>query len=158
MRTTGLTLLLTASCWGNAAFGTWLMNPARSTFSRDAHPKSITIRIELHPKGEVFTLDRIEADGRTTTSSTLLYLDGEPRDFQDADCSGSQSSRRLDGQTVEIVRACANGDRIRLVRRLSAQPNELFLEITEQQAGGTTLEGRLVLEKQSAGTETTQKK
>src|SRR3974377_1900483 len=44
-------------------------------------PKKRTSRIESHAKGEVFTLDRIEADGRATTSSTLLYLDGKLRDF-----------------------------------------------------------------------------
>jgi hypothetical protein len=41
----------------------------------DPGPKSITIRIEPHAKREVFTLDRIDADGRATTSSTILYFD-----------------------------------------------------------------------------------
>jgi hypothetical protein len=127
------------------------MNPARSTVGPDPRPKSITIRIESHTKGEVFTLDRIEADGRATTSSTLLYLDGKARDFQDSGCSGTQSSRRVDSQTVEILRTCASSRWIRLVRRLSAQPNGLVLEVTERQAGGLSLERRLVLEKQSAG-------
>jgi hypothetical protein len=147
MRTTALILLLTVSGSTDAAFGTWTMNPARSTVGPDPRPKSITIRIESHAKGEVFTLDRIEADGRATTSSTLLYLDGKPRDFQDPACSGTQSSRRVDGQTVEILRRCANGGWIRFVRRPSTLPNELVLEITEQQAGGRRFERHLVLEK-----------
>ena len=139
--------LFGASGWAGGAFGTWMMNPARSTLASYPRPKSITIRIESHAKGEVFTLDRIEADGRATTSSTLLYLDGKLRDFQDAGCSGTQSSRRVDSRTVEILRTCANGDSIRYVRRLSAQPNELLLEITEHQAGGRSFERHLVLEK-----------
>jgi len=94
-------------------------------------------------------MDRTEADGRSLTSSTLLYLDGKARDFLDAGCSGTQSSRRMDGQTVEILRWCANGDTIRFVRRLSAQPNELILDITEHRAGGRTFERHMVLEKQS---------
>jgi hypothetical protein len=151
MRTTVLLLLLTASGWAQAAFGTWRMNPARSTLAGDPRPRSITIRIESHPKGEVFTLDRIGADGRATTSSVLLYLDGKPRDFQDAGCSGTQSSRHLDSQTVEILRACANGYGIRFVRRFSAQPDELVLEITEDQADGRRFERLLVLEKQVRG-------
>ena len=123
----------------------------------DRRPKSITIRIEPHAKREVFTLDRIEADGRATTSSTILYFDGQPREFQDLGCSGTQSSRRVDSQSVEILRTCASGGWTRFVRRLAAQPNELVMEVTEQRAGGRRLDRRLVLEKQS-GAGTTQKK
>jgi hypothetical protein len=151
MRTTALVLLVTVSGWAADAFGTWTMNPARSTVGPDPRPKSITIRIESHTKGEVFTMDSVEADGRATTSSTLLYLDGKARDFQDSGCSGTQSSRRVDSQTVEILRTCASRRWTRLVRRLSAQPNGLVLEVTERQAGGLSLERHLVLEKQSAG-------
>jgi hypothetical protein len=133
------------------------MNVARSTVGPNPHPKSIMIRIESHPKGEVFTLDRFEADGRSTTASTILYLDGRLRDFQESECSGTQSSRRVDSQTVEILRKCASGGVGAAHRRLSAEPNELVLEVTEQQAGGHRVERRLVLEKQS-GAGTTQEK
>src|SRR5436305_13392176 len=99
--------LLTATCFGQSlegTSGTWKINAARSTFAGGAPFKSLTVRIERHPKGEVFTLDRIETDGRTTSSSTILYLDGEPRRFEDFGCSGTQSSRRLDNRTVELLR------------------------------------------------------
>jgi len=147
MRTTALILLLTVSGWADPTFGTWTINWARSTVRADPRRKRFTIRIESHTQGEVFTLDRIEADGRATTSSTLLYLDGKLRDFHDLACSGTQSSRRVDSQTMEILRTCANGGWIRLVRRSSTKPNELVLEITEQQAGGRRFERHLVLEK-----------
>lgn len=153
-----LVLLFRASGWADAAFGTWIMNSARSTPAPDPRPKRLTIRIESHPKGEVFTLERIEVDGRATTSSTLLYLDGKPRDFEDAGCSGTQSSRRLDNQAVEILRSCVNGASVRFLRRLSEKPNEIVLEVTELQAGGRTLERHLVLEKQSMRAGKTQKK
>ena len=91
------------------------------------------------------------------TSSTILYFDGQPREFQDLGCSGTQSSRRVDSQSVEILRTCASGGWTRFVRRLAAQPNELVMEVTEQRAGGRRLDRRLVLEKQS-GAGTTQKK
>ena len=122
------------------AFGLWKVNPARR--------ENITVRFEPHAKGEVFTLDRIDGDGRSTTSSTILDLDGNPRDFQGFGCSGTQSSRRLDNQTVEILRTCAGGEWTRFIRRLSAQPKELVLEITEQQPDGRQVERRVVLEKQ----------
>ena len=129
------------------AFGLWKVNPARSTGPRFFR-ESLTARFESHTKGEVFTLDRIDADGRSTTSSTILYLDGKPREFQGFGCSGTQSSRRLDSQTVEIVRTCASGEWTRFIRRLSTQPKELVLEITEQQPDGRQVERRVVLEKQ----------
>jgi hypothetical protein len=123
------------------------MNAARSTLAGYSI-KSLTVRIEPHPKGEVFTLDRTETDGRTTSSSTILYLDGEPRPFEDFGCSGTQSSRRTDERTVEIVRMCASGGWIRLLRRASAKSNELVLEIAEQSADGRRFDRRLTLERQ----------
>src|SRR5689334_22240511 len=74
-------------------FGTLKLKPAQSTFVGDTPPKSLTVRIEHHPKGEVFTLERTETNGRSTTSSVLLYFDGKPRAFNQAGCSGTQSSR-----------------------------------------------------------------
>ena len=143
-------MLIGAACfttlsWAGDAFGIWKVNPIRS---RDAFPKSLSVRFEPHPKGEVFTLDRIDGDGRTSTSSTILYFDGKARDFQDHGCSGTQSSRRVDSRTVEILHKCASGAGTQFVRRLSDQPNELVLEIMEQRADGRRLERRLVLEKQ----------
>src|SRR5438309_486796 len=61
-----ISTLLTATCFGQSlegTSGTWKMNAARSTFAGGAPFKSLTIRIERHPKGEVFTLDRIETNG-----------------------------------------------------------------------------------------------
>lgn len=126
------------------AFGVWKVNPSRST---DPYPNGLTVRFEPHARGEVFTLDRIDGDGRTTTSSTILYLDGEPRAFQDFGCSGTQSSRRVDSRTLEILRKCASGEWVRFVRRLGAQSKDLILDITEQRSDGRRLERRLVLEK-----------
>jgi len=142
-----LVSLVVATGWADGAFGTWRMNAAKSTLPGDMRPRSLTVRIEPHAKGEVFTLDRVEPDGRATSSSSILHLDGEPRQFQDFGCSGIQSSRRVDGRTVEILRMCATGDWVRLIRRSAAQPNELVLEITEQRSDGRRIERRLVLEK-----------
>src|SRR5260370_35928596 len=79
--------------------GTWKLNAARSTLAGGAQFKRLIVRIEPHPKGEVFTLDRIETDGRATSSSTILCFDGEPRRFDDLGCSGIQSSREPDDRT-----------------------------------------------------------
>ena len=148
MRIVRLLVLIATVGWAEAAFGTWKMNAARSTFSGDGQPRILTVRIEPHAKGEVLTMDRTEADGRATSSSMILYLDGTARDFEDFDCTGTQSSRRVDGRTVEILRHCASGKSNRLVRRLAAQPNELILDITEQHPDGRRFERHLVFEKQ----------
>ena len=129
-------------------FGTWKLNPARSSFAGDTQPESLTVRIEPHAKGEVFTLDRTETNGQSTTSSVLLYFDGRARAFNQAGCSGTQSSRRLDSRTVEILNDCAGGQSTRVIRRSGERPNELVLEITDQYADGRHYERRQVLERQ----------
>jgi len=151
MRVFGLLILFSAACWAEGAFGTWKMNPARSTFAGDPHRKNFTVRIEPHAGGEVFTLDRISRDNRVETSSTILYFDSKLRDFQDHSCSGTQSSRRVNNRTVEIVRNCGSGQWIRFIRRLAEQQKELILEVTEQQPDGRRFERRVVLEKQQEG-------
>jgi hypothetical protein len=143
-----------AACWAVApgaspkVFGNWKMNPIRSTLTGDPEAKDLTMRFEPHAKGEVFTLERTGRDGRITTSSTLLYLDGNRRSFEDRDCSGTLTSKRLDSQTVEILRTCGRDGWIRLVRRPGAAAKELIIEITEQGPGGHHSERRLLLEKQ----------
>jgi hypothetical protein len=130
--------------WAGDALGFWKVNPARSS-ARYSNIESVGF--QRHAKGEVFTLYRFDTKGRATTSSTILYFDSGTRDLQDFGCSGTQSSRRVDSQTVEILRTCANGSWIRFVRRSSTKPNELVLEITEQRAGGRSFESHLELEK-----------
>ena len=127
------------------AFGAWRVTPIRSTA---AYSDLVAVRFEPHAKGEVFTLDRVDRAGRSTTSSTILYFDGRARDLEDAGCSGTQSSRRIDSQTVEILRTCADGRRVRMLRKL-APPRELVLEITDEQPDGRRMERRLVLKRQS---------
>lgn len=151
MRVLLVSTLISAAFFGQGlegTYGTWKMNAARSTFAGGSQVKSLTVRIEPHSKGEVFTLDRTETDGRTTSSSTILYLDGEPRRFEDFGCSGIQSSRRAGERAVEIVRMCASGGWMRLLRRASAKSNELVLEIAEQSADGRRFDRRLTLERQ----------
>ena len=89
MRAITLTLFLilsSAAGWAQTAFGTWKMNPARSVFIGDPHPRLVTIRFEPHPKGEVFTWDKVGGNGQTQTFSIILYFDSKQRDLQDDTC------------------------------------------------------------------------
>ncbi len=143
-----LLIAIAAILPANSALGTWKMNATRSTFTGPSRPKSLSVRFEAHPKGEVFTVDRVESDGRAISSSSILYFDGAPRDIQDFDCAGSQSSRRLDTRTVEIHRKCAASDGTWLVRQPIERSKELRIDISEKRRDGSTLEWRVVLEKQ----------
>jgi len=142
-----LTLIVTGNC-AESAFGTWKVNPNRSIFKGIGAPKSLTVRIEPHAKGEVFTLERVEIDGRATSSSSILYFDSASRDLQDFDCVGTQSSRRLDGRTIEIRRSCASSDAIWFVRHSNDKARDLIIDITERRGAGPNLDWHLVLEKQ----------
>ena len=156
MRTVLLLIMIVAAHAAESVFGIWKVDTTRSTPKGSIQPMALTVRIDPHAKGEVFTLDRIEADGRTISSSTILYFDGAPHDFQDSRCSGTQSSRRLDSRTIEIARTCASGGSITIVRRLAATSKELIFDITEQKELQEQLRQsqkfdlRLVLERQSA--------
>ena len=137
-------ILVGVTSWASDAFGVWKLNAA---LSRGAgNEKSVILRIEPHNRGEVLTFDILAADGRASTSSTILYLDGKARDFQDSACSGTQSSRRVDSRTVEIQRVCEYGRRFRLIRRVE-RPGVLILEVTEDNSEGRHFGRRLVLEK-----------
>jgi hypothetical protein len=137
-------ILLASGSWAGEAFGVWTLNPARSTLA--GNEKSLTLRIEPHTRGEVFTLDALATDGRASTFSTILYLDGKARKFQDSSCSGTQLSRRMGSRTVEILRECANGHS-QLIRRSTAEAGVLILEITDQYRDGRRSERRLVMKK-----------
>jgi hypothetical protein len=150
MRTLLLLITIGVAYAADAALGIWKMDPTHSSFMGDTKPKSLLVRIEPHVKGEVLTLDRIEADGRSTSSSTILYFDGAPHDFQDFGCSGTQSSRRLDGGDVEILRNCEGGASVRLIRRFLMSREEMIFDVTDQHTDGRRFSRHLVFNKQSA--------
>jgi len=149
MQTIPVAILLGAACWGQDDLGTWKMDSARSKFSGDLRPKSLTVRFEAHPKGELFTVDQVGAAGQATTFSIILYLDGKNRGLAVSSCSGTQSSRRVNSRTVEIVFDCRNGQSTRFIRRLGPQPNELVLDITGEGPTGPIPNRHLILKKQA---------
>ena len=61
MRAILLLILFTTSSWVAGAFGTWKMNPARSTHNGSPHPESFTVRIEPHSGGWIRFVRRLAA-------------------------------------------------------------------------------------------------
>ena len=147
MRNVVLLALLALAGRAQTVVGAWKLNPARSILSGQTQPKTLVLRVEPRPNGEVVTVDRTEVNGQSTSTSSILYFDGAARSFENAGCSGSQTSRRLNEQSVEILRHCTSGDWERVVRRLTQRGKELVVEITWQRSGRRS-EERLVLEKQ----------
>jgi hypothetical protein len=139
-------VIFAAGCFGQP-LGSWKLNAARSTFAGEIRPKFVTLRIEARAKGEVFTLDRTEVNGQTTSSSIILYFDGVARDFREGECSGTQSSWEIDSQTIEILRNCGAGAWTRFLRRTPSK-NQLVLEVSEQRTNGRRFERLMVFEKQ----------
>ena len=148
MRILLLLTTLAVACAADASLEIWRMDPTRSSFTGNTKPTSLLVRIEPHAKGEVFTVDTIESDGRSISASTILYFDGAPRDFQDFGCSGTQSSRRLDAGAVEILRTCKGGAWVRLIRRFLVSRKEMIFDVTEQRGDGRRFARRLVFDKQ----------
>jgi hypothetical protein len=87
-------------------------------------------------------------NGQGMTFSVILYLDGQPQEWQDSDCSGTLRSRRLESRTVEIVGECADGRHWRSIRRIDPNGRDLILDQTESGPHTRGLERHLVLEKQ----------
>jgi hypothetical protein len=123
------------------AIGIWNVSQMRSM---NPYPHSLTVRFQTHAKGEVFALDRTDARW-ITASRTFLYFDGEARDYRGGTCSGTQSSRRVDRQTIEILQRCATDESTRFVRRASGWSRELILDISEEHPDGHVLRRHLIL-------------
>jgi hypothetical protein len=147
MRIVLLLVLAGGACWGDDALGIWKMNPRRSAFTAERAPRNFTLRIERHAQGEVFTVERTEQDGRSSSDSTILFFDGKPRDYQDLDCRGTQSSQRVDNRTVEILRTCEASAWMRVVRRVTTN-GELTLQFSGRRPDGRQVQMLLVLQKQ----------
>ena len=143
-------LLISIAVAGSAqeAFGTWKVNPARSSFGANPHATEITLRIERHARGEVATLDRILPNGLAVTTSIILSMDGQVREFRGEFCTGTQSSQRLDDRTVEVRFQCQEGRSVRVRRRTSPESRDLILEISDQLPRTHEIQWRLVLNKQ----------
>ena len=124
------------------SIGIWNVSPMRSM---NPYPHSLTVRFQKHARGEVFALDRTDAKGWITASSTILHFDGEARDYRNGTCSGTQSSRRVDRQTIEILQRCATDESTRFVRRASGWSRELILDISEEHPDGHVLRRHLIL-------------
>jgi hypothetical protein len=104
----------------------------------------------LLPAGRVLLIEAQEAQSvGAYQSGGILAVEKQNAEIYDPSTgliTATQLSRRVDSRTVEILRECASGAQIRLVRR-AVQPGVLILEITEQQMGGRRSERRLFMEK-----------
>ena len=144
-----ITLILMMSNWAIAqdVLGTWKMNLERSTFVGDPHPRSVTVSFERSDGRQIFTFDKVGANGQRTIDKIRLYFDGKSRPFLGETCMGTQSSRRLDTSGIQITVNCQDGHRTIFTSRYSPQNDELILDLLDVRANGRRLERHLVMEK-----------
>jgi hypothetical protein len=136
-RLLSLLILGAVRSWPQEAFGTWK--------GLDRRGKAVVLRIEPHARGEVVTVDRILPSGTAATTSLILSLNGEPREFRGERCAGTQTSKRLDDRTIEIRFQCQDGRTVHIVRRVS---RKLVVEFSDQPHGSRPVAWRLIFEKQ----------
>lgn len=142
-----LIILLGCPCAAQEAFGTWKMDPARSILD-SSDTRALTVRIESHPKGEVFTVERLRRNGQTETWSAILYMDGKPRDSPRLDCPGTLASRRLENSSVELLWSCENDRVMRSIRHTPSNTNHLILDETESRPNHPDQSRHIVLQRQ----------
>jgi hypothetical protein len=118
MRTILILTVCSTACCAGSLLGTWRIDRARSWFAVPDHPQSLTVRIEPHAKGRVFTLDRLEADGRTTVSATSCTSMAHPTTFR---ISPVRARNRRGGRTNERSRS---GESVRMASQYGAFGNQ----------------------------------
>ena len=149
MRTITMILIIGSTAWAQEPVGTWKMNPQRSTFVGDPHPREVTVRIEVKGDTRTFSFEKIGANSRKTIDKDTMYLDGKTRPHVGDTCPGTYSSRRMDKFTIEMTSRCSSGRWARFITRL--QPNgDMILDILEALPDGRQLTRHLVMEKQNS--------
>ena len=149
MRSATFWLLLAVTCSGQAS-GTWKLNSARSRFPDAPVPKSVTVRYELQPGGEVWTFYQVRADGVAETVSQALRFDG-----REYGCGGlgldeqpdTVVSRKPDSRTAEVLYKKSGRLARRVVRTVSADGRQMTLEIRVIPERGPIREGKLIFER-----------
>jgi hypothetical protein len=147
MRIVVLALLIVGSSFPQA-LGTWKMNPSKSTMIGCPCPRSITVKFEASPKGEIQTIYKVGENGSSETVSFLLHLDGKDHELASWPRFDVVTSTRVDARTAEI-RLKKNGEVLmRSLRRISPDGRWMTLEIWGSSTPGARFYRLLILERQ----------
>jgi hypothetical protein len=130
-------------------FGTWRLNPARSTKRPEASPyKRVTTRIEPSGDGLKVTYDMVGTRGGVTHMEWAGRFDGRDYAVQGADYVLTNAYRRIDDQRYEIAIKVDGAAAATAVATVSADGRTLTVETTERGAKGAVITTTAVYERQ----------
>lgn len=130
-------------------FGTWKLNPSRSTYRYDSPYKRVTSRIEPWEDGLKVTYDMVGTRGGVTHMEWTGKLDGKDYPVQGVDAYVlTNAYRRIDDRSYEIV--VRKEGAVVATSRVVVSPDGKTLRVAteERGAGGQTVNTTAVYEKQ----------
>ena len=103
MRALVCVLLLVVATDVDPVIGTWLLVPAKSSFSSGKPVREQTRVYEQTPNGIAFTLTGISADGKPMHVECVAPYDGKDYPLKGSPSTNSVAFTRIDRNTVEAV-------------------------------------------------------
>lgn len=119
--------------------GTWILNPAKSTYSPGPAPRSEVVTYESVGQGVTYVVERVDAQGKAFTLRGTLMYDG--RDYPatgSADWDAAMS-RRVDASTTETTRK-RSGKSVQVTTRVVSADGKTLTLTTK----GTDARGRSI--------------
>ena len=84
--------------------GTWKLNVAKSKYSPGPAPRSQTTRIETVPGGGAkFTVDAVDAGGKSTRQEYVTMFDGKDTEVKGAAAPTTRAYSRIDDRGYQYV-------------------------------------------------------
>jgi len=129
-------------------YGTWQLNPAKSTRRTDLSPyKRVTFRIEPADEGLRVTYRMVGTRGGVTHMEWTGRFDGKDYSVQGADNVLTNAYRRIDDRSYEIVVKVDGQAAALATARVSADGATLTVATAERDAQGRTVNTTAVYEK-----------
>ncbi len=123
---------------GNSSVGSWKLNVAKSKFSPDPAPKSVSLKIETAGMAATTTVDAVAADGATQHWTYTGGYDGTDVPVTGANQYGDMASRkRINATTTETTFKRAG--KVSFVNTVVVSADNKLLTVTSK---GTDAQGR----------------
>ena len=123
---------------GNSSVGSWKLNVAKSKFSPDPAPKSVSLKIEATGMAATTTVDAVAADGATQHWTYTSGYDGMDVPVTGTNQYGDMASRkRISASTTETTFKRAG--KVTFVNTVVVSSDSKMLTVTSK---GTDVQGR----------------
>ncbi len=122
--------------------GTWNVDLAKSKYSPDPAPKSLTLKFEATPGGIKFTGDGVGADGKPTHTMFLSKFDGKDVPYEGNPDADMAAPRKIDDKSYSNT--WKKGGKVTISAKVVASKDGKTLTITQT---GTNAKGQAVKNK-----------